>query len=203
MDVEAEIAQLRTAGRHKEVATLAIESYGPEILSFLEMMLRNHADSSDAFAQACEDLWKGLARFEGRSSMKTWFYTLARHAASRLRRSSHSGRLVAISEITDVADRVRSQTRPHLRTEIKTGFAAIRATLDDSDRMLLVLRVDRAMSWNDVARVMIEEGADDSEEGVARAAARMRKRFQSVKDTIRARAVATGLIDELGPDGDV
>jgi hypothetical protein len=50
---------------------------------------------------------------------------------------------------------------------------------------------------------MIEEGADDSEEGVARAAARMRKRFQSVKDTIRARAVATGLIDELGPDGDV
>ncbi|MEO7732123.1 MAG: sigma-70 family RNA polymerase sigma factor [Kofleriaceae bacterium] len=203
MDVEVEIAQLRAAGRTKEVATLAIESYGPEILSFLEMMLRNHADASDAFAQACEDLWKGLARFEGRSSMKTWFYTLARHAASRLRRSSHSGQLVAISEITDVADRVRSQTRPHLRTEIKTGFAAIRATLDDSDRMLLVLRVDRTMSWNDVARVMIEEGEEDSDEAVTRAAARMRKRFQSVKETIRARAVATGLIDELGADGDV
>lgn len=201
MDVEAEIAQLRAAGQLKEVATLAIESYGPEILSFLEVMLRHHADSSDAFAQACEDLWRGLPRFEGRSSMKTWFYTLARHAASRLRRSSHSGQLAAISEITDVADRVRSRTRPHLRTEIKTGFAAIRAALDDSDRMLLVLRVDRAMSWNDVARVMVEEDEDDSKEAIARGAARLRKRFQSVKETIRERAVATGLIDELEPDG--
>lgn len=201
MDVDVEIVQLRAAGQLKEVATLAIESYGPEILSFLEMMLRNHADASDAFAQACEDLWKGLPRFEGRSSLKTWFYTLARHAASRLRRSSHSGQLVAMSEITDVADRVRSRTRPHLRTEVKTGFAEIRAMLDDSDRMLLVLRVDRAMSWNDIARVMTEEGEDDSDAAIGRVAARLRKRFQSVKETIRSRAVATGLIGELEPDG--
>jgi RNA polymerase sigma-70 factor (ECF subfamily) len=201
MDVEAVMIQLRAGGRLKEVATLAIESYGPEILSFLEVMLRNNADASDAFAQACEDLWKGLPRFEGRSSMKTWFYTLGRHAASRLRRSSHSGQLVAISEITDVADRVRSRTRPHLRTEVKTGFAEIRAMLDDDDRMLLLLRVDRAMSWNDVARVMLEEGQDDSDDTVGRTAARMRKRFQSVKETIRERAVATGLIGELESDG--
>lgn len=203
MDVEAEIVRLRAAGRLKEVATLAIESYGAEILSFIEVMLRNHADASDAFAQACEDLWKGLRSFEGRSSMKTWFYTLARHAASRLRRASRAGQLVAISEITDVADRVRSRTRPHLRTEVKTGFAEIRAMLEDGDRMLLVLRVDRAMSWNDVARVMLEEGEDDSDVAVGRAAARMRKRFQSVKETIRARAVATGLIGELEPDGEM
>ena len=202
MDVEAEIARLRAAGQMKDVATLAIEGFGPEILSFLEVLVRNRADASDAFAQACEDLWKGLARFEGRSSMKTWFYTLARHAASRLRRSSHSGQLVAMSEITDVADRVRSQTRPHLRTEIKTGFAAIRATLDDSDRTLLVLRVDRAMSWNDVARVMIEEGDDESDEAIGRVAARMRKRFQQVKETIRERAVAQGLIPDIGPDAE-
>jgi RNA polymerase sigma-70 factor, ECF subfamily len=202
MDVEAQIAELRAAGRMKDVATLAIEGYGPEVLSFLEMMLRDHADASDAFAQACEDLWKGLPRFEGRSSMKTWFYTLARHAASRLRRSSPQRRLAALSEITDVADRVRSRTRPHLRTEIKHGLAAIRATLDEVDQMLLVLRVDRALSWNDVARVMTEEGDDDSEEEIARAAARLRKRFQSVKDTIRARAIASGLIPETDIDGE-
>jgi RNA polymerase sigma-70 factor (ECF subfamily) len=199
MDVEAQIAELRAAGRPKEVATLAIESYGPEVLSFLEMMLRDHADAADAFSQACEDLWKSLPRFEGRASMKTWFYTLARHAASRLRRSSARGRLAALSEITDVADRVRSQTGPHLRTEIKHRFAEIRATLDEVDRMLLVLRVDRGMSWNDVARVLADEGGDDSDEQATRAAARLRKRFQSVKHTIRERAIATGLI----PDSDL
>jgi len=202
MDVEEEIGRLRAAGQLKDVATLAIEGYGPEVLSFLEMMLRDHADASDAFAQACEDLWKGLPRFEGRSSMKTWFYTLARHAASRLRRSTHPGRHAALSEITDVAERVRSRTRPHLRTEIKHGFAAIRDALDDDDRMLLVLRVDRAMSWNDVARVMADESDSDSSESTSRIAARLRKRFQSVKDTIRERAIAQGLIPDIGPDAE-
>jgi RNA polymerase sigma-70 factor (ECF subfamily) len=202
MDVEEEIGRLRASGQLKDIATLAIEGYGPEVLSFLEMMLRDHADASDAFAQACEDLWKGLPRFEGRSSMKTWFYTLARHAASRLRRSTHPGRHAALSEVTDLAERVRSRTRPHLRTEIKHGFAAIREALDDDDRMLLVLRVDRAMSWNDVARVMADESDSDSSESTARIAARLRKRFQSVKDTIRERAIAQGLIPDIGPDAE-
>jgi RNA polymerase sigma-70 factor (ECF subfamily) len=202
MDVEAEVGRLRAEGQTKEVATLVIESYGPEVLNFLATMLRDHADSGDAFAQACEDLWKGLPRFEGRSSMKTWFYTLARHAASRLRRSAHHQRFATISEISDVADRVRSRTRPHLKTEIKLGFAAIRAALDDEDRMLLVLRVDRGMSWNDVARVMSEENDDVSEAELSRSAARLRKRFQSVKETIRARAIAAGLVGSLDPDAE-
>jgi len=200
MDAEGEIARLRTADRLKEAATLAIESYGPEVLSFLQVMVRDHADAADAFAQACEDLWRGLPRFEGRSSMKTWFYTLARHAALRLWRSSRADRAASLSEITEVAERVRTQTRPHLKTEIKVGFAAIRATLGDEDRMLLALRVDRGMSWNDVARVMADEGDDGSDEEVARVAARLRKRFQSVKESIRERAIATGLISATDPD---
>lgn len=201
MDVEVEVSRLRGEGRLKDLASLVIESYGSEVLSFLETMLRNHDDAGDAFAQACEDLWKGLARFEGRCSMKTWFYTLARHAASRMRRSSQQRRLETLSEISDVAERVRSRTRPHLKTEIKVGFAAIRAALDEDDRLLLVLRVDRAMSWNDIARVMSAEVASDDELG--RTAARLRKRFQSVKETIRRRAVASGLIAPSDPDTEV
>jgi RNA polymerase sigma-70 factor, ECF subfamily len=202
VEVEAEVARLRTEGRLKEAASLAIESYGPEVFSFLETMLRDHADSGDAFSQACEDLWKGLRRFEGRSSMKTWFYTLARHAASRLRRSSRHRRLATLSEITDLADRVRTRTRPHMKTEVKVGFAAIRDSLHDEDRMLLVLRVDRGMSWTDVARVMANEDDGSSDADIARVAARLRKRFQSVKETIRERALATGLITDPDHDSD-
>lgn len=194
------MSQLRQAGRLRDVASIAIESYGTEVLSFLETILRDRADSDDAFAQACEDLWKGLPRFEGRASMKTWFYTLAKHAASRLRRSSRPGQRARVSEVPDVPDHVRSRTRPYLKTEVKRGFAAIRDSLTDDDRMLLVLRVDRAMSWNDVARVMANEDDPDSEEALSRAAARLRKRFQTVKETIRERALANGLIASLEAD---
>jgi RNA polymerase sigma-70 factor (ECF subfamily) len=200
MDVESEVARLRAEGRLKEVATLVIERYGDEVLSFVQTMLRDHADAGDVFAQACEDLWKGLPRFEGRASIKTWFYTLARHAASRLRRSAHHKRLAPLGDIADVAERVRSRTRPHLKTEVKAGFAQIRESLSDADRMLLVLRVDRGMSWNDVARVMADGEHEDSDEQLARAAARLRKRFQSVKETIRERAIASGLITGMDSD---
>jgi RNA polymerase sigma-70 factor (ECF subfamily) len=201
-DIEADIARLRAEGKLKDAASLAIDAYGNEVLSFLETMLRDHADSGDAFAQACEDLWKALPRFEGRSSMKTWFYTLARHAASRLRRTAYQKRLTSLSEVTDLAERIRSRTRPHLKTEVKTGFAAIRAALDDDDRTLLLLRVDRSMSWNDIARVMAVDDEDDSTQTIARVAARLRKRFQTVKETIRERARASGLIAAIDPDAE-
>ena len=91
MDVEAEIARMRSAGQLKEATVLAIESYGPGVLTFLEVMLRAHADTADAFAQACEDLWRGLPRFEGRSSLRTWVFSIlvnrARTRGERERRS--------------------------------------------------------------------------------------------------------------------
>ena len=200
MSVELEITQHRARGDLRAAATLVIETYGPEVLGFLEVMLRNHTDSGDAFSQACEDLWKGLPHFEGRSSMKTWFYTLARNAGSRLRRSSPGWRHAALSEVSEIADRVRSRTRPHLKTEVKAGIAAIRDALDEDARMLLALRVDRGMSWTDVARVMANEDDGDSDEAIARVAARLRKRFQSVKEHIRKQAIANGLVGRLdGP----
>ena len=81
-------------------------------------------------------------------------------------------------------------------------LAAIRAALDDDERALLVLRVDRQMSWNDVARVMASDDDGDSDGQLAKVAARLRKRFQSVKETIRKRAIATGLIQSIDPDPD-
>jgi RNA polymerase sigma-70 factor (ECF subfamily) len=162
-------------------------------------LLRDEVDADDAFAQACEDLWAGLPRFEGRSSIRTWFYAVARHAAYRLRRSPdrRAGQRVALSEITDVAESVRATTLRHLRSEAKTAVAAIREALDEEDRMLLVLRIDREMSWNDIARVFnVEAGPDAS---IARTASRLRKRFQLVKEEIRTRAREAGLLPDREP----
>ena len=197
MDLEARIQALREAGDLSGAATQAIEGYGPEVLGFLVTFLRNETDASDVFSQACEDLWAGLPRFEGRSSLRTWFYTLARHAAARFRRSPHRrpGRHVELSAASSAAARVRTQTLPHLRTEVKDKFAAIREALDPEDRALLVLRVDRNMSWNEIAHVLAPDEADTAD-GLSRASARLRKRFQFVKDDIRARAKQAGLIPD-------
>ena len=199
MDPEAEIRDARQSGDVTGAATRAIETYGAEVLGFLVTWLRDEDAASEVFSQACEDLWTGVERFEGRCSFRTWFYVLARHAAARFRRAPHrrGGRHAGVSALTGAVQRVRSETLPHLRTAVKDHFAAIREALPEADRALLVLRVDREMSWSDIARVFSPE--DDSPETVARVSARLRKRFQLIKDEIRVRAREAGLLPDEEP----
>jgi RNA polymerase sigma-70 factor (ECF subfamily) len=190
--LEGDILSLRAAGDLRQAATRAIEGYGAEVLGFLFTLMRNEDDASDVFGQASEDLWAGLANFEGRASVRTWFYCLARHAASRFRRSPHRrpGRHVPLSEAGDAAARVRTRTPLHLRTEESDRIAGIRDALDPEDRALLVLRIDRGMSWKEIAEVL--ELLDEEDE--SRATARLRKRYQAIKEEIRTRAEDAGLL---------
>jgi RNA polymerase sigma-70 factor, ECF subfamily len=60
-----------------------------------------------------------------------------------------------------------------------------------------VLRIDRGLSWSDLARVL-HEGEEDAaldDEALAREAARLRKRFQLVKDKLREMAKKEGLLE--------
>lgn len=79
---------------------------------------------------------------------------------------------------------MRSRTAPWLRTEVKDAFAELRASLSEEERELLVLRVDRDLSWDEAATILGEP------------APRLRKRFQALKDKLRARARAQGLLAE-------
>jgi RNA polymerase sigma-70 factor (ECF subfamily) len=196
MNLEGEIQSLRDAGRLRDAATKAVEGYGPEVLGFLVTLLRDENSANEVFSQTCEDLWKGLERFEGRSSLRTWFYVLARHAAARFRRAPHRrpGRRAGLSEVSEIAERVRSRTQPHLRTEVKDRFAAIRNALPEDDRALLVLRVDRKLSWSEIAHVFSANAEPD--ETVAQVATKLRKRFERLKGEIRERAREVGLVPE-------
>lgn len=124
---------------------------------------------------------------------QTLVYTLARHAAFKLKTSPYDRRQVPLSEVSEVADRIRSRSATYLSSGVKSKIAEIRDELSEDDRAILVLRIDRAMSWNDVARVVDGELADAE---LGPAAARMRQRFQTIKKTIRDRALASGLLDD-------
>ena len=77
---------------------------------------------------------------------------------------------------------------------MKNKWRALRETLDPDDRVLLVLRVDRDLQWNEVARVMLGDEAP-SDGDLAREAARLRKRFQLLKEDLKRRAKDAGLMD--------
>lgn len=199
--LEAEIRRLWEASDMAGAVTSALRGYGPEILGVLLAVTRSEDDAHEAFAQFSEDLWKGIEAFAWRSSFRTWAYSIAHHASVRVRSATHrrAGRNVPISQTSvasHIAAEVRERTLPYLKTDVKDKFAQLREELAPDDQLLLILRVDKQMAWGEIVGILDGEGADKSEQALKRRAATLRKRFQLLKEQIRARAVAMGLIED-------
>jgi RNA polymerase sigma-70 factor (ECF subfamily) len=198
---EEDVRALCARGDHANAATAIVRDYGPEILGFLMATHRDPVEANDTFAEVAEGVWRGLPGFAWESSVRTWAYAIARNV-SRLRRrtAARHGRRVANASDTffqGVVDKVRTETTPFLRTEKRTRLQALRDALSEEDRVLLVLRVDRGLAWNDVARI-VAQGEDEAridEGSIASEAARLRKRFQLVKDRLRELAKREGLTE--------
>jgi RNA polymerase sigma-70 factor (ECF subfamily) len=186
--LEHRIRRHHERGELKEAATAALEGFGPEILGVLVAVVRDEQLAGEAFAQFCEDLWTGLANFRWESTFRTWAYTLARHAWQRLRREPHFRRTVALSDypgISQIEQRVRTMTLSHLKSDVKEEVVKLRQSLDPEDQMLLILRIDRQMSWNEISLVMLGHDEPKDEIALSRKAAALRKRFERVKEDLR------------------
>jgi RNA polymerase sigma-70 factor, ECF subfamily len=195
-DVEVHVRERCAAGAIDDALTAAVRAYGEEIYSFLIVRLGGEATAADVFSQACEDLWRSLPSFAWRCSLRTWFYRLARSAAARHVRSpaNQAARRVAFSQISELADQVRSRTVAHLRSEVKDAVHRLRERLSPDEQTLLTLRIDRNLSWLEIAQVMTDD-ATDGDEAARRASARLRQTFQKLKDRLRELARSEGLID--------
>lgn len=187
-ELERIIASRHAAGDMAAAATAAIKGYGPEILGFLYVATGRAQDSAEIFSDYCEDLWRGLPGFRGESAFRTWSYRLAYNALARARRKHMRGRgravpLSDVPEVAAVVDHVRTRTLPHLRTEVKTAIARLREQLAEDDRTLLVLRVDRRLAWDEIARIVDPDVP--TAEGTRKLSAALRKRFERIKARLK------------------
>jgi len=197
--LETSIRCAWAAGDYDTAATIAIREYGPEILGVLAARLRNRADASEVFSQFSEDFWKGLPRFKWRCSARVWAYKIARNAAIRYVTSAQRqpGRHIPLSEhptLERLVEDIRTTTLAHLRTENKSRIRELREQLSGADQEVLILRVDKRMSFRDMAIVLSDPEPPQDEDDLKREAARLRKQFQLAKERLRALAQEQGLI---------
>jgi RNA polymerase sigma-70 factor, ECF subfamily len=195
--LEDEVRERCERGDYDGAATLAIRGYGAEVFGFLIAMQGDEALAEDAFSGFAEGLWRGLPSFAWASTLRTWAYAIARNVARTVQKDAARREArranVASSALEEVAQAVRTETLAFLRTEKRSRLEVLRASLSPEDRALLVLRLDRGLVWNDLARVLAGEDALD-EASTLREAARLRKRYQLVKDRLREMARRDGLL---------
>lgn len=194
--LEADVAALCEREDFDGAATAAIEGYGPELYGFILSLVGDEQDGADVFASVCERIWRGLPRFERRASLRTWAYHVTRNEIAEFQRTEYKRRdrqVRGSGILSKVEERVRTATATFLRSQTKTRIAALRASLPVDDQTLLILRIDRDMDWSDIAAVLAEGDAPD-DETVKRESARLRKRFQLVKERLRELAASEGLL---------
>lgn len=171
--------------------TLALQLYGTELLGFLRAIARDDDLAADAFAELSIDLWRGLPAFRWASSLRSWAYVIARNTLNELRRDPgrRGDRNLPLSVAPDVAQALRTATREIQRTEVKDELRELREQLDAEEHELLLLRLDRRLSWKEIARIT---GATDDD--VDTRAASLRKKYERAKERLKRLVVARGLV---------
>lgn len=199
-EIERDIRGRADQGDAEGAATAALRAYGREIYSFLLAIHRDEADASDVFSLFAEALWRNLPSFEWRSSFRTWAYEIARRSSLRHRRDARrrAAKIAPLPEgsaLSQVAAQARTETLGYLRTQQRNRITELRESLPEEEQVLLILRVDRGLAWNDLALVMSEDkGARLEGDALKKEAARLRKRFQIVKEKLESLARKEGLL---------
>ena len=190
MDAPDRAALLLRAGNHRGAAEAILRDHGPGIMGYLLSVLRNDADASEVFSQFSLDLWRGLPGFRGDCPLRVWAYRLAWHAAARHLRDPfrQRGRRLETNEISRIADEVRSSVLLGRHEAQQKGIERLRDRLTPEERALLVLRLDRDLSWREVATVLAKDGEPVDEPA-------LRKRFERLKSKLAHLAREEGLLE--------
>jgi RNA polymerase sigma-70 factor (TIGR02960 family) len=215
VSTEQALLQAARAGREDAFEPL-VEPYRGELHAHCYRMLGSVHDAEDAVQEALLRSWRGLKRFEGRSSLRSWLYKIAtntclNHLAKRPKRvlpvdygpswDPHDGvgepvvESVWIEPYPDaqLADgAVSPEARYEQRESVELAFVAALQHLAANQRAALILREVLGFSAAEVAGIL-----DTTPASVNSALQRARKAV----DQRVPRTAQRAELDALGADG--
>jgi RNA polymerase sigma-70 factor (ECF subfamily) len=148
---EATLQRARAGDRGALDAVLA--EVAPSLRRFTLRMCRSAAEADDAAQDALLAVAQNIARFEGRSSLGTWAFTLARTACGRRRRG-----LKNLPPVDDEPDRraVDAEDPEALseRAELQSAIDRALAALRPEQREVVLLRDVEGLSAAESAEVL-------------------------------------------------
>lgn len=187
--IETRIRVVMAYADWRTAARLVLDVYGAELFGFAMAITADEPDfrtdkAEDVFAHAAGDMLRLLPSFRGDCSIRAWAYRVVRHAWLRQLREPMRRR--PLTDTPDLAERARTITQTFRRPEVKAALDAIRGDLGPEDQTLLILRVDRRLTWREIARVMSPPEVT-SHDAITMRAATLRKRFDRLKQELAAR----------------
>jgi RNA polymerase sigma-70 factor, ECF subfamily len=165
---EAELLAAAKRGTEEAFAAL-VEPYRRELRTHSYRMLGSVHDAEDALQDAMLDAWRGLASFEGRSSLRSWLYTVTTNACLKaIRRrpkrvlpidygppaDPHGAPREPVMESVWIEPYPDEELRYEERETVELAFVAALQHLPARQRAVLVLRDVLGFSAREAAEIL-------------------------------------------------
>ena len=190
---EPGVRALVASGHVARATTAALHLYGAELFGFLAGILEDIPAARDVYAGVGERIRLYLPRFEWGFPLRTWTYAIARRELARYREMVGQRRVGPTSSAKPTFPLPDPMvTQPYRTSAIRSSVGALRSSLAPEDLELLVLRVDRRLTWRDLAITSLGDSA--SERATARESARLRERYRLIRENLTRSAIRHGML---------
>jgi RNA polymerase sigma-70 factor (ECF subfamily) len=144
------IAELKAGS--EEAYSWLIAHYHQPIYSLVYRILHDSADAADTTQEVFLKAYRGMKRFHGQSSLKTWLYRIAIHEASNQRRwwFRHKGRETTM----ELADPGESPFENAIHEEVRAKVEAELRNVAEPYRTVVVLRDIEGLAYEEIAEVL-------------------------------------------------
>lgn len=147
------------------------------VLRYLERYVGNRAIAEDLQQETLMRITRGIAAFDGRSSVKTWAFAIAnRVAADYFRQPEHRRQIVELDEAMDAIDPERNIDERVIEDEMNQCVRQVIDSLPDTYRAALILY--------DLEELSIEQTAEICQCSVANAKIRIHRARLRLKDAL-------------------
>ena len=182
----------------EELITSALEIYGDSIRDRLKGRYKDVQLAEEVFSHFTIRLIECIDKFQAIGSLHAWLRTVADNVANDYDRKRKRNREQADETLDMTAGAslwsTRTATKPWKRTTAKDKLSEVRNQLSADEQRLLVLRVDRRLSWNDVANAWTP--APGNEEEIKKLAGTLKKRFSRLQDKLKNEFRKAGMIKD-------
>ena len=150
---DARLMELGRGERCDEAIALLLPVFRRKVFALAYSFLRDREAAEDVTQEVFIKVWRALPRYDGRASMSTWIYTIARNAslsALRARRPHSSFSDPGVIEAVEA-------TNPVPSADLSVDRAAVRRVVDQlptKQRQVVMLFYMEEQSYDEVAAML-------------------------------------------------
>lgn len=178
-ELEAAARAALDAGDHRRVVTLLMQGYGQAIYRHCLAFLRDRAMADDVHQTVFVQAYRDLARFDGRSKLRSWLYSIARHRcldAVKIGRRRRARFALTETPIEGVDSRASAEAQL-IAHDLEGPLAEALAQLKPKVRSAVLMRFQDNLSYAEMARITGER-AGTLQARVVRAMPKLRRHLE-------------------------